>query len=50
LSSLKVLEFKDNVVEEIEFYLIQATRSGKTDFVSGLEKALEIIEEIYNGQ
>ena len=43
------IDFKNQVIEEIEFDLITATRSGAESLIPGLERALEIIEEVSNG-
>ena len=43
------IEFKIRVMEEIEFELMVAQRIGNANLVPGLERALQIIEEVANG-
>jgi len=39
------LEMRLKIMEELEFELIAATRSGNSNLVPGLERALLIVEE-----
>ena len=38
-------EIKMKIIEELEFELIMASRSGNANLVPGLERALQIAEE-----
>jgi hypothetical protein len=39
-------EIRMRILEELEFELITASRTGNTNLVPGLERALAIIEEV----
>jgi hypothetical protein len=40
------VELRLRLIEEIEFELIVATKTGNSNLVPGLERALAIVEEI----
>ena len=46
---MKASELKDQIIDELEFDLVAATKAGNQSIVPGIEHALKIIEEIYDG-
>jgi hypothetical protein len=47
---MKASDFKDQIVEELEFDLVLAGKAGNQSIIPGIEHALKIIEEMYDGR
>lgn len=38
----------DELIEELEYELVMCQKSGKAEFVAGLERAIHILSELKN--